>query len=157
VPGKGELTIFNRSHYEGVLIERVHKIVPEKVWSKRYRQINDFEHLLADEDVTILKFFLHIDKDEQKKRLQQRLEDPTKRWKFSGTDIPERKLWRDYMEAYQDALSKTSTDYAPWYLIPANHKWYRDLVVSRIIVKAMEKMNLHYPEIDRKSVPTKIE
>jgi len=146
VPGKGDLTIFNRSHYEGVLIERVHKIVPEEVWKNRYRQINDFERLLAEEDVTILKFFLHIDKDEQKKRLQQRLDDPSKRWKFSGEDLPERKFWNQYMEAYEDALNKTSTDFAPWYLIPANHKWYRDLVVSQIIVKAMEKMDLHYPK-----------
>jgi len=146
VPGKGELTIFNRSHYEGVLIERVHKIVPEEVWSHRYRQINDFERILSEENTTILKFYLHIDKDEQKKRLQQRLDDPSKRWKFSGDDLPERKFWKEYMKAYEDALNKTSTEWAPWYLIPANHKWYRDLVVSRIIVKAMEKMNLHYPK-----------
>jgi polyphosphate kinase 2 (PPK2 family) len=154
VPGKGDLTIFNRSHYEGVLIERVHKIVPEGVWTNRYRQINDFERLLAEEDVTILKFFLHIDKDEQKKRLQQRLEDPTKKWKFSGDDLPERKFWKEYMKAYEDALNKTSTEWAPWYIIPANHKWYRDLVVSRIMVKAMEKMDLHYPkpETDFKSI-----
>ena len=157
VPGRGELTIFNRSHYEGVLVERVHKIVPEEVWKRRYKEINDFERLLADGDTTILKFYLHIDKDEQKKRLQQRLDDPSKRWKFSGTDLPERRLWKEYMKAYEDALNKTSTEWAPWYLIPANHKWYRDLVVSRIIVKAMEKLNLHYPKIDRKSVPLRIE
>src|SRR3989442_1386048 len=146
VPGKGELTIFNRSHYEGVLIERVHKIVPEEVWSHRYRQINDFERILSEENTTILKFYLHIDKDEQKKRLQQRLDDPSKRWKFSGDDLPERKFWKEYMKAYEDALNKTSTEWAPWYLIPSSHKWYRDLVVSRTIVKAMEKMNLHYPK-----------
>jgi len=148
VPGKGELTIFNRSHYEGVLIERVHKIVPEEVWSHRYRQINDFERILSEEDTLILKFYLHIDKDEQKKRLQQRLDDPSKRWKFSGDDLPERKFWKEYMKAYEDALNKTSTEWAPWYLIPANHKWYRDLVVSRIIVKATEKMDLHYPKTE---------
>ncbi len=157
VPGKGELTIFNRSHYEGVLIERVHKIVPEEVWSHRYRQINDFERLLSEEDTTILKFYLHIDNEEQKKRLQQRLDDPSKRWKFSGDDLPERKLWKEYMKAYEDALNKTSTEWAPWYLIPANHKWYRDLVVSRVIVKVLEKMNLHYPKIGKKTVPTRIE
>jgi PPK2 family polyphosphate:nucleotide phosphotransferase len=146
VPGRGELTIFNRSHYEGVLIERVHKIVPEEIWKERYRQINEFERLLAEEDTTILKFYLHISKDEQKKRLQARLDDPSKQWKFSGDDVPERRLWKDYMKAYEDALNKTSTEWAPWHLIPANHKWYRDLVVSRIIVKAMEKMDLHYPK-----------
>ncbi len=102
--------------------------------------------LLFEEETTILKFYLHIDKDEQKKRLQQRLDDPSKRWKFSGDDLPERKFWKEYLRAYEDALNKTSTEYAPWYLIPANHKWYRDLVVSRIIVKVMEKMNLHYPK-----------
>ena len=152
MPGKGELAIFNRSHYEGVLIERVHKIVPEEVWSHRYRQINDFERLLYEEDTTVLKFYLHIDKEEQKRRLQQRLGDPSKRWKFSGDDLPERKFWKEYMKAYEDAMNKTSTEWAPWYLIPANHKWYRDLVVSRVIVKAMEKMNLHHPKIGKKTV-----
>jgi PPK2 family polyphosphate:nucleotide phosphotransferase len=146
VPGKGELVIFNRSHYEGVLVERVHKIVPEEVWKRRYREINDFERLLSEEDTVILKFYLHISKDEQKKRLEERLADPTKNWKFSSNDIPERKHWEEYMIAYQEALTKTSTDWAPWHLIPSNHKWYRDLVVSRIIVKAMEKMDLHYPK-----------
>jgi PPK2 family polyphosphate:nucleotide phosphotransferase len=147
VPGKGELVIFNRSHYEGVLVERVHKIVPEEVWKRRYGEINDFERLLSEEDTVILKFYLHISKDEQKKRLEERLEDPTKNWKFSSNDIPERKHWEEYMIAYQDALTKTSTDWAPWHLIPSNHKWYRDLVVSRIIVKAMERMDLHYPKM----------
>ncbi len=149
VPGKGELVIFNRSHYEGVLVERVHKLVPEEVWKRRYREINDFERLLSEEDTVILKFYLHISKDEQKKRLQERLADPTKEWKFSNNDVPERKHWDEYMTAYEDALSKTSTDWAPWHLIPSNHKWYRDLVVSRIIVKAMEKMDLHYPKMEK--------
>jgi PPK2 family polyphosphate:nucleotide phosphotransferase len=154
VPGKGELVIFNRSHYEGVLVERVHKLVREEVWKRRYREINDFERLLSEEDTVILKFYLHISKDEQKNRLQARLEDPTKEWKFSSNDLPERKHWGEYMMAYEDVLSKTSTDWAPWYLIPSNHKWYRDLVVSRIIVKAMEKMDLHYPKLskDRTSI-----
>jgi len=147
VPGKGEIVIFNRSHYEGVLVERVHKLVSEDVWRRRYREINDFERLLSEEETVILKFYLHISKDEQKERLQERLADPTKQWKFSDNDMPERKHWDEYMKAYEDALTKTSTDWAPWHLIPSNHKWYRDLVVSRIIVKSMEKMDLHYPKI----------
>ncbi len=154
VPGKGELVIFNRSHYEGVLIERVHKLVPEEVWRLRYREINDFERLLSEDETTILKFYLHISKEEQRKRLQERLDDPSKEWKFSINDLPERKFWKEYMNAYEDALSKTSTEWAPWYLIPANHKWYRDLVVSRVIVKTMEKLDLHYPKMDRN--PTSI-
>ena len=147
VPGRGEMVIFNRSQYEGVLVERVHKLVPVEDWQRRYREINDFERLLSEDDTTILKFYLHISKDEQKKRLQERLDDPTKNWKFSVNDLPERKLWEEYMKAYQDALSQTSTEWAPWHLIPSNHKWYRDLVVSHIIVKAMEKMDLHYPKV----------
>ncbi len=149
VPGRGELVIFNRSHYEGVLVERVHKLVTDEVWHRRYRQINDFERLLAEEDTTVLKFYLHISKDEQKKRLQQRLDDPSKNWKFSNEDLPERKLWGEYMKVYEDALNKTSTEWAPWLIIPANHKWFRDLVVSRIIVKAMEKLDMHYPKMDK--------
>jgi len=149
VPGRGELVIFNRSHYEGVLVERVHKLVPEQVWKRRYREINDFERLLSEEETVILKFYLHISKGEQKKRLEERLEDPTKEWKFSSNDIPERKHWDEYMTAYEDALSRTSTDWAPWHLIPSNHKWYRNLLVSRIIVKALEKMDLHYPKLGK--------
>jgi polyphosphate kinase 2 (PPK2 family) len=132
-----------------VLVERVHKLVPEDVWKLRYREINDFERLLTEEETVVLKFFLHISKGEQKKRLQDRLEDPTKEWKFSSNDLPERKHWDEYMTAYEDALTKTSSHWAPWHLIPSNHKWYRDLVVSRIIVKAMEKMDLHYPKLDK--------
>jgi len=145
-PGKGEMVIFNRSHYESVLVERVHKLVPDNVWQRRYKEINNFEKLLADDDTTILKFYLHISKDEQKKRLQERLDDPSKEWKFSDNDIPERKFWDEYMKAYQDMLSETSIEHAPWHLIPSDHKWYRDLVVSRIIVKALEKLDLHYPK-----------
>ncbi len=151
VPAKGEMVIFNRSHYEGVLVERVHKLVPVEVWQRRYRQINDFERLLSEEETTILKFYLHISKVEQKKRLQDRLDDPSKEWKFSINDLPERKLWDEYMKAYEDALSKTSTDWAPWHIIPANHKWYRDLVISQIIVKTLEKMDLHYPKMEAKA------
>lgn len=153
-PGDGEIVIFNRSHYESVLVERVHKLVPDAVWMRRYKEINDFEKILADDDTTILKFYLHISKDEQKKRLQERLDDPTKQWKFSTNDLPERKFWNEYLKAYQDMLSETSTEWAPWHLIPSDHKWYRDLVVSRIIVKTMEKLDLHYPKpkIDISSV-----
>ncbi len=119
------------------------------MWERRYRQINDFERLLSEEETTILKFYLHIDKEEQRKRLQERLDDLSKEWKFSINDLPERKFWKEYMEAYEDALNKTSTEWAPWYLIPANHKWYRDLVVSSVIVKTMEKLDLHYPKLDK--------
>jgi PPK2 family polyphosphate:nucleotide phosphotransferase len=150
VPGNGELVIFNRSHYEGVLVERVHNLVPEKAWQRRYRQINDFERILSEEDTTILKFYLHISKDEQKKRLLERLQDPSKEWKFNELDLPERKHWEEYMKAYQDALNETSTELATWHIIPANHKWYRDLLVSRIIVKSLERLDLHYPKLDEK-------
>ncbi|HZD12875.1 MAG TPA: PPK2 family polyphosphate kinase [Candidatus Binatus sp.] len=152
VPGKGEIQIFNRSHYEDVLVVRVHRLVPDKVWQRRFREINDFERLLSEDGTTILKFCLHISKEEQKKRLKERLDDPTKNWKFKSSDLPERKHWDEYMQAYEDALSKTSTDYAPWYLIPANHKWYRDLVTCQIIVKALEKINPQYPKQDVSSI-----
>lgn len=145
-PGKGELVIFNRSHYEDVLVVRVHKLAPPDVVANRYEHINAFEKMLADEGATILKFFLHIDLDEQKERLQARLDDPNKHWKFSVGDLGERKLWGDYMAAYEDALSKTSTTWAPWYIVPANRKWYRDLVVSTVLVKALKDLNLKYPE-----------
>ncbi len=148
MPGNGEITIFNRSHYEAVLVERVHKLVTQDIWQQRYKDINHFEKLLSDDNTIILKFYLHISKDEQKKRLQDRLDDPSKHWKFSVNDLPERKLWDDYMTAYQDALSATSTEAAPWHLIPSNHKWFRDLLVSQIIVKTMEKMDLQFPKVD---------
>jgi PPK2 family polyphosphate:nucleotide phosphotransferase len=145
-PANGELVIFNRSHYEDVLVVRVHNYVPKEVWSKRYEQINAFEKLLAENGTTILKFFLHISKDEQKKRLQARLDDPTKHWKFSLGDLGERKLWDDYQSAYEDALNKTSTEYAPWYVVPANRKWYRDLVISKVLVETLEGLNMKYPK-----------
>lgn len=145
VPGKGEMTIFNRSHYEDVLVVRVHNLVPPEVWRQRYDQINDFERLLAETGTTILKFYLHIDLDEQKERLQARLDDPAKHWKFRLGDLKERKRWPDYMEAYDDALSKTSTPYAPWYIIPANRKWYRDLVISSILVETLESLDMKFP------------
>jgi PPK2 family polyphosphate:nucleotide phosphotransferase len=145
VPGKGEMTIFNRSHYEDVLVVRVHNLVPPEVWQQRYDQINEFERLLAETGTTILKFYLHIDLDEQKERLQARLDDPTKHWKFRLGDLRERKRWPDYMAAYEEALSKTSTPYAPWYIVPANRKWYRDLVISSILVETLESLDMKFP------------
>jgi PPK2 family polyphosphate:nucleotide phosphotransferase len=145
-PGRGKIVIFNRSHYEDVLVVRVHGLVPESVWKKRYQQIIDFERLLADEGATILKFFLHIDPDEQKSRLQARLEDPTKQWKFNTGDLKERKLWPEYMKAYENVLNKTSTNWAPWYIVPANHKWYRNLVIATILVKTLKGLRMAYPQ-----------
>ena len=144
-PGKGEIVIFNRSHYEDVLVVRVHGYAPEEVWKKRYDHIRHFEQLLADEGTTILKFYLHIDLDEQKQRLQERLDDPTKRWKFNIGDLEERKLWPQYMQAFEDAIEKTSTESAPWYVIPANRNWYRDLVISQIIVDTLENLKMKFP------------
>jgi PPK2 family polyphosphate:nucleotide phosphotransferase len=144
-PGNGEMVIFNRSHYEDVLVVRVHNLVPETVWRQRYDQINAFENLLAEEGTTILKFYLHIDQDEQKERLHARLADPAKRWKFAEGDLDERKRWPQYMAAYEEMLSKTSTTWAPWYIIPANRKWYRNLVISQIIVETLEGLAMSYP------------
>jgi len=148
VPGDGEIAVFNRSHYEDVLVVRVHDLVKEKVWRKRYEQINAFERMLTASGTVILKFFLHISRGEQKKRLQERIDDPKKHWKFQHGDIEERKLWDDYMEAYEDMLEKTSTKYAPWYVIPANAKWYRNLVVGDVIVDALESLKMDYPKVD---------
>ena len=145
VPSKGELGIFNRSHYEDVLVVRVHKLVPKEVWAKRYEQINAFEKLLAENDVKILKFFLHISKEEQRKRLEERLKDPTKNWKISEADFAERDYWDDYQKAYEDALTECSTPWAPWYVIPANHKWFRNVAVSHIIVEILEEMDMKFP------------
>lgn len=145
-PGKGEMVIFNRSHYEDVLVVRVHKLVPEEVWKRRYEQINNFEKLLAEEGTTILKFYLHINSEEQKERLRARLEDPTKHWKFDPNDLKERRLWKEYMLAYEDALEKTSTKYAPWYIVPANKKWYRDLVMASVILETLKDLKMEYPQ-----------
>lgn len=145
-PARGMIGIFNRSHYESVLVERVKKIAPEKAWSKRYRHINEFERLLADEGTLILKFFLHISKEEQKERLKARLADPRKHWKFNPGDLEERKLWDDYMDAFEEAIEKTSTEHAPWFVVPADRKWYRNWVISDVVVRAMEKLNLKFPE-----------
>jgi len=153
-PGSGEMAIFNRSHYEGVLVERVHGLVPRKAWLRRYKEIEHFEHLLHEDHTVILKFFLHIDKEEQKRRLEERLSDPSKRWKFSVSDLQERKLWSKYMKAYEDMLQNTSKDSSPWYVIPANKKWFRDLLVASIIVERLEELGMEYPEpsVDPKSV-----
>jgi PPK2 family polyphosphate:nucleotide phosphotransferase len=144
-PGKGEVVIFNRSHYEDVLVVRVHNLVPEAAWSKRYDQINDFEAMLSQNDTTILKFFLHISPEEQLARFKQRLEDPSRQWKISESDYSERELWPNYLDAYEDAIEKTSTKHAPWYIVPANHKWFRNLAVSQIIADTMEEMGLKLP------------
>jgi len=147
-PGRGEIVIFNRSHYEDVLVVRVHSLVPKEVWSKRYDHIKAFERTLADEGTTIVKFFLHIDLDEQRERFQARLDEPHKHWKFNPADLDERKLWPEYVRAYEDALSRTSTDWAPWYIVPANRKWYRNLVVGTIITETLASLDMQYPEPD---------
>ena len=144
-PGKGEVVVFNRSHYEDVLVVRVHKLVPHSVWSKRYDLINDFEKMLSQNGTTILKFFLHISPDEQLARFKQRLDDPARQWKISESDYAERELWPQYVDAYEDAIGLTSTKHAPWYIIPANHKWFRNLAVSQIIADTMDEMSLKLP------------
>ena len=144
-PGRGYIGIFNRSHYEDVLVVRVHNLVPEEVWQKRYEQINDFEKLLAESGTTILKFYLHISKAEQKERLIDRRDTPDKQWKFSFGDLSERTLWDDYQRAYEAALTKCSTPWAPWYVVPADHKWYRNVVVARTILQTLESLNMRYP------------
>lgn len=146
VPRKGEIGIFNRSHYEDVLIVRVKNLVEKSIWSKRYRQINNFERMLSENGVHILKFYLHISKDEQLKRLQARLDDPNKHWKITAADAEERKYWDDYIAAFEDALTKCSTAYAPWYIIPANVKWYRNRVISEIMVKTFESFKMKFPK-----------
>ncbi len=151
-PGNGEIAIFNRSHYEDVLVVRVHELVPRKVWNARYRQIVEFERTLAESGTVILKFFLHISKREQKRRLQARLDDPKKRWKFQHGDLEERLLWDEYRRAYEAALQKTSTHFAPWYVIPANTKWYRNYVIGRIVVRELDKLGMKYPEVDVKGI-----
>lgn len=145
VPPRGMITIFNRSHYEDVLIVRVKQLVPESTWRERYRLINEFEHMLTLNQIMVIKFFLHISKDEQRHRLESRLDDPNKRWKFSINDVQERHYWNDYQLAYQDAINNCSTEYAPWYVVPANKKWYRNLVIARAIADTLEAMNPQYP------------
>ena len=146
VPEWGKIGIFNRSHYEDVLIVRVHNLVPKSVWFQRYDQINDFERMLSENGVRIVKFLLYISKDEQAKRFRERLEDKTKNWKFSPDDIKEREYWNDYIRAYEEALRRCSTKDAPWYVIPANRKWFRNFAISEIIRETLQDMDLKYPK-----------
>lgn len=154
VPAKGMIGVFNRSHYEDVLVVRVHDIVPESVWRPRYAHINNFEKLLAETGTRILKFYLHISKNEQKERFQDRLDVPEKNWKFSIDDLKKRGYWDDYMAAYQEMLVQTTTDYAPWYVIPANQKWYRNFAIANVIASTLKELNPQYPstEVDVSTV-----
>jgi len=156
-PRRGEIGVFNRSHYEDVLIVRVRGLVKKEVWSARYDQINRFEQHLAENGTRIVKFFLHISKAEQKERLEARLADPSKNWKMNPTDLEERKLWDDYQRAYEDAISRCSTAHAPWFIIPADKKWFRDLAVSSIMVEMLEGMDLRYPKAEFDSSKIKVE
>ena len=144
-PGKGEIVIFNRSHYEDVLVVRVKNLVPKSVWKRRYRHINAFERMLTDEGTTLLKFYLNISYEEQKTRFQARLDNPKKQWKFRLGDLADRKRWPEYMKAYEEMLSRTSTAWAPWHVIPADRKWYRNLVIARILVETLENLDMTYP------------
>lgn len=146
VPAKGEIVVFNRSHYEDVLIVRVHEMVPKQIWEKRYDHIKDFERMLTDEGTIVLKFFLWIDQKEQEQRLQDRLKLAEKRWKFQASDLEERKFWPDYVKAYEDMLSRTSTDGSPWYVVPSNKKWYRNLVVARTLLNTFKSLEMRYPD-----------
>jgi PPK2 family polyphosphate:nucleotide phosphotransferase len=145
VPAHGIIGIFNRSHYEDVLAARVHNLVPKEVWSKRYDEINEFEKILTENDTVVLKFLLHISKDEQKKRLEERIKDPDKHWKLSEADFQERKYWDDYVDAYEAALTRCNTKAAPWHIIPSNKKWFRNLAVSHIVVEALENLRMKFP------------
>jgi PPK2 family polyphosphate:nucleotide phosphotransferase len=147
VPRNGQLVIFNRSHYEDIIAVKVKKIYPEKVWKQRFRHVVEFERMLAEEGTTIVKIYLHISKDEQKQRLESRLENPDKHWKFNPDDLKDRALWDNFMETYEEVISKTSTEHAPWYVVPANRKWYRNLVVARIMLDTLKKLDMEFPEI----------
>jgi PPK2 family polyphosphate:nucleotide phosphotransferase len=147
VPAKGDVAVFNRSHYEDVLVVRVHRLVPQDVWSKRYGLINDFEHLLrAEAGTTVVKLFLHISKEEQLRRFEQRLEDPERQWKIAESDYTERERWDEYVEAYEDVLSETSTKHAPWYVVPADKKWARNLMVAQVLADTLRGMDIQPPE-----------
>lgn len=152
-PARGEMVIFNRSHYEDVLVVRVHNLVGAEVWQKRYDQINAFERLLVDEGTTVLKFFLHISREEQKERLLERIETPEKNWKFNPGDLDERKCWPEYMAAYEDLLHKTSTDWAPWYLVPADKKWFRNALISTVLVETLQGFDMKYPVAEEDLAP----
>ena len=146
VPGKGEMVVFNRSHYEDVLITRVHGWIDDRTAKRRFRQINDFEAMLVEEGTIVLKFFLHISKDEQRQRLQDRLDDESRTWKFNLGDLAEREKWNDYQSAYQDALNATSSQHAPWYIVPADRKWVRDVYVASVLVNALNQLGMQYPD-----------
>ncbi|HEX9781573.1 MAG TPA: PPK2 family polyphosphate kinase [Opitutaceae bacterium] len=147
-PGDGEIVIFDRSHYEDIMAVRVHELKPPSVWKKRFDHIRDFEKMLVDEGTIILKFLLHIDAATQRERLESRLREPAKRWKFDASDIEARRHWDDYLKAYDDVLNRTSTADAPWYIIPSNRKWLRNLLVARVIVDQLQRLKLEFPKID---------
>lgn len=157
VPAQGMIGVFNRSHYEDVLVVRVHNLVPEATWRPRYEQINFFEKMLAETGTVLLKFYLHISKEEQRERFQARIDDPTKNWKFSFDDLEKRKLWDGYMAAYQEMLERTTTAWAPWYVIPADQKWYRDLAVNRVIVSTLRDLDPQYPRPATEITGVKVE
>lgn len=146
VPRRGDIGIFNRSHYEDVLIARVRNLVPKQVWSARYDHINYFEQLLSDHAVSVVKIFLHISKDEQKRRFEERLHDPTKQWKLSPNDFADRKYWDDYVAAYEDVLDRCNLARAPWFIVPANKKWFRNLAVSHVLVETLEALDMRFPK-----------
>ncbi|NOZ38239.1 MAG: polyphosphate kinase 2 family protein [Gammaproteobacteria bacterium] len=156
-PARGEVVVFNRSHYEDVLVTRVHKRIEKKIWQARYAQINAFEKLLTENGTHILKFFLHISADEQLQRFHKRIKDPARHWKISESDYSERQYWENYQQAYTDTLNRCNTEQAPWYVIPANHKWFRNLAVSRIVVETLEGLNMQFPEahVDIKAIRRK--
>jgi PPK2 family polyphosphate:nucleotide phosphotransferase len=157
VPADGEVVIFNRSHYEDIVAVRVREIFPETVWRRRYRHIVEFERMLAEEGTTVLKIFLHISKDEQGKRLQARLDEPSKNWKFNEGDLEDRMLWPNFMEAYGEVFAETSTDHAPWYVVPADRKWYRNLVVADLVVKTLDGLGMSYPPVNFDPASVRIE
>lgn len=157
VPRNGELVIFNRSHYEDIIAVRVKKIYPDEVWMRRQQHVVDFERMLAEEGTTIVKIFLHISKDEQKRRLQSRLDNPAKQWKINPDDLVDRAKWSEFMKAYEDVITKTSTKFAPWYVVPADRKWYRNLCVARIMLDMLKKLNMEFPPIDWDPATIKIE
>lgn len=157
VPSTGQLVIFNRSHYEDIIAVRVKKIYPDEVWKRRQRHVIEFERMLAEEGTTIVKIFLHISKEEQKKRLESRLQNPRKHWKFNPDDLADRARWEEFMGAYEDVIGKTSTEFAPWYIVPADRKWYRNLCVARIMLDTLKKLNMDFPAIDWDPKAIKIE
>lgn len=148
VPGNGQITVFNRSHYEDIIAVRVKKLFDDSVWKRRYHHVVEFERMLAEEGTTIIKIFLHISKAEQKRRLESRLRNPVKHWKFLPDDLADRERWDDFKKAYEDMMSKTSTSYAPWYVIPADRKWFRNLAVARLLADTLDDLQLEYPSVD---------